>query len=188
MTRAALTACKQARGGGHARITPVLGQARGDCETPPSARLDIQQEGRGRGKRASWALQRDGVPAAPATHWVPALREHRSGGSRGSVPGQLYPPRHFQLESRRGTRSSAAGRRAGRTGYKARVRRLRPPPSGPHRGPSRLSLRCGGAGSQGGPPPGPPAALPPAAHERRRAESLLPAAAAAQVAPWLQPT
>lgn len=86
-----------------------------------------------------------GPTRALATHWVPALRKHRSGSSRGSVPGQLYPPRHFQLESCRGTQSSAAGRRAGRSGCKARARRVRPPSSGPHR--QRLgsaSLRSGG--------------------------------------------
>lgn len=32
-----------------------------------------------------------------APHRVPALREHRSGGGRGSVPGQLNSPLNFQL-------------------------------------------------------------------------------------------
>lgn len=37
VTRAALTTSKQARGAGHARITPGSGQARADCETPVRA-------------------------------------------------------------------------------------------------------------------------------------------------------
>lgn len=37
VTRTALTAHKQARGWGNARITPVSGQARRDCETPVRA-------------------------------------------------------------------------------------------------------------------------------------------------------
>jgi hypothetical protein len=39
----------------------------------------------------------EGLACSLVRRRVPALREHCSGGSRGSVPGQLNSPLNFQL-------------------------------------------------------------------------------------------
>lgn len=39
----------------------------------------------------------EGLACSLVRRRVPALREHRSGGGRGSVPGQLNSPLNFQL-------------------------------------------------------------------------------------------